>query len=90
MKLAQLHPHVASQSGVEIGQWLVEQKDLWLPDDRTSNCNTLPLAARKLTARSAGSPQSTRKVSISVLFGRGATEGQHRLIAARDAVEAAN
>ena len=45
MQLRQLLSHADPQRGIEIGEWLVEEKNLGMPDNRAADRDTLPLAA---------------------------------------------
>ncbi len=49
VQLLQLDPHLHAQFGVEVGQRLVEQKDLRMADDRPAQGDALALTAGKLT-----------------------------------------
>ncbi len=48
MQLGDLHPHLHPQLRIEVGERLVEQKDLRLADDRAADRDPLPLPAREL------------------------------------------
>src|SRR5271155_110436 len=48
MQTLDFNPHVDTQLGVEIGQWLVEQEDARLPHQSSPHGDALTLAARKL------------------------------------------
>src|SRR5687768_6888737 len=48
LKSADLHPHLGTESGVEVGQRLVEEKYLRLADHRAPHRHTLPLPAGEL------------------------------------------
>ena len=48
MELHDLHPHVDTQGGIEIGQRFVEQEALGLPDDGAADGDALALPAREL------------------------------------------
>ena len=45
MQLEDLHAGLDAQLGVEVGERLVHEEDLWLADDRPAQCDALPLAA---------------------------------------------
>src|SRR5436853_178201 len=45
VQLEDLHAGLDAQLGVEVGEWLVHEKDLWLADDRPAQRDALPLAA---------------------------------------------
>ncbi len=47
MELRQFKAHLHPQFRVEVGQRLVEQENLGLADERSTDCDALALAARK-------------------------------------------
>src|SRR5271166_976584 len=48
MEPPEFRAHLHSKLGVEIGQWFVQQKRLWMPDNCAAHRHALPLTARKL------------------------------------------
>ena len=47
MQHAQLRARFDAQACVEIREWFIEEKDLWIARNRAANRHALPLSARK-------------------------------------------
>ena len=53
LELADLDPYLLAELGVEIGEWLVEEEQLGLDDERAGERHPLLLAARELARESS-------------------------------------
>ena len=47
MQPGDLNPHLQTQLGVEVREWLIEQEDTRMTDNRPANRHALPLSARE-------------------------------------------
>src|SRR2546423_852735 len=65
MKPLQLRAHIVAKLGIEIGQWLVEQQDLGMPDQCAAERHALLFAARQgvgLAVEPVRQPQHLRSL----------------------------